>query len=1056
MYDNKYYTDELTGVLNRRYLHLIVNREISRSKRYNSSFSLIIADLDNFKLINDTFGHMKGDRALAIFADVMKKALRESDTIIRYGGDEFVIILPETSLDEAKIAAERILENLRKVEFQGATLSASMGVASYPRHGSSWEEIFSMADRALMMAKRMGKGRVALPDESQNGFIIPTRELVGRREETTRLINMLNTKGILHIVSGEVGVGKTRLVKDTLNAIKRPFIYVQSLGTLGGVPYFVLINLLKKLATEQRADFFISFERIPDPLKVEIIKLLPDLFPVASYDNYQRGDKYRLFESVISLLDDMFKDSSPILVFDDVQWIDRESAEFISYVVHMAKDKFIPLAVLRSEEAEKSYINEILEILGRMRLYDELVVNPLSRHATGRMLSSIMGGEVDEGLLDAVYNETGGNPFFIEEVVKSLADKGYVYNNNGIWYIKKDYRIEPSKNVEEVIKRKVRSISEKEKEILLFSAIYGRRIDPYVLTRASGINEGEVYDALDRLVRIGLLKERGGGDEYIFSEGIVIDTVLEEVSKGKLKFYHRKIADALKEVHGQNLYGILDELIYHYDMAGMEDEAKKYYKTAGDRAIGIYAYDKALDYYLRVLDSIDNEQKARDIAYSIYYIFRNLGNMETFESAMNTLLDKFPSLVGMVSEMLGDAYTQRGMFNKAVEILKRGIEHSNDEIEKTKLKVRLAWALLYQDKGDEAKGIVTEAISFYNEILKNLDDEEKSRTVLKALVGAYNTLASSYLIRGDAEKAKKHYREYLEFIKRENVDNEYNYAVGLVNLAIACLRLDKEGEAIESLKEAKSISEKLHSIYLDAMVDLVLGELYVIGGEIEKAGEYLEDAHKKYVAMNNEMRIIETDLSLYRYYLYRKKIGMALEIINEAMELARLLANDEYVVNLLKGKVEVFIEKGDVLQGLKIVDTIYSDYSEIAKNMATSLKLLKARLFVLSGLFDKAIDTYREIIKKEPENTEALLGIAEAMVKKGNIEEGIGEALKYEKRVYENEKLHTLVLRYRLGEIYIIGGHKDKGMQIMRELYPILERKGILLYIGRVATYIFD
>ncbi len=1056
MYDRGYYIDDLTGVLNRRYLHLIIDREISRSKRYNSSFSIILADLDNFKIINDTLGHIKGDQALAVFASVIKKALRDSDTIIRYGGDEFIIVLPETTLNEAKVAACRIIEHLKNIDFSGITLSASMGIAAYPEHGNTWSELFSTADRALFTAKRLGKGRVALPGEGEGDFIIPAKELIGRREEVTHLVDMLNIQGKLHVIVGEVGVGKTRLVKETIGTLHKPFLYTQSLGVLGKMPYFVLINLLKNLMKSKRADFFISFERIPTPLKSEIIKLLPDLFSRPVEHKEQGGDKYRLFEATLALLMDMFKGNKLILVFDDAQWIDRESAEFISYVVHMAGEKFVPLVIVRSEEIEKSQINEMLEILGRMRMYDVLEIKPLGIQATRKMLSSIMGGEVDGRLLDMVFGETGGNPFFIEEVIRNLGNGGCVYNKEGVWYLKDNCKIEPSRNVEEVVRRKIRTLSEEEREILVFSAVYGRKVDPYVLSRAGDMSEWNVYDAMDRFVKIGLMQEKGV-DEYIFSEGIVRDTVLKNVSKSKLKLYHRKIADTLKEIYKNNLYEVIDELVYHYDMAGMYNEATKYCKAAGDRAFSIYAYEKAMEYYLRIIDTIKNDEEAKNLAYNIYYIFRNIGNIEVFEKALTSLYKRFPSIIGVVTEALGDAYFQRGMFKRAEKILREGLNATECKVTKTKLRVRLAWAIMYQGKIKEARDIVMKALTFYNEKLKNeKENSDTKNAILRAMPGAYNTLASSYLIEGNAHKAIEHYKKYLEFLKREDPDNEYNYAVGLVNIAIASVSVNNYEEALKYLEEAKYLSKKLHSIYLDSMVDIVLGELYVMMGDLERAGEYLEGAHRKYTAMNNEMRIIENNLSRYRYYLFRKNIDGAMKILEESLELAKLLSNEEYIVSILKGKVEVLIEKGNLVDAMKILESIHSDYSEMASKIESTLYLLKARIYVLQKSYEQAIKSYRKALEKDPENPGVLLGIAEAMVRRGNIKEGIEQAQKYEKLVYEKDTLDNFILRYKLGETYIIGGMKSKGLKIMKELYPILEKRGILLYIGKVAEYIFD
>jgi diguanylate cyclase (GGDEF)-like protein len=118
-------------------------------------------DLDDFKLVNDTFGHLFGDQVLTWTADLIRSTLRASDIPARYGGDEFAIILPETDVDEARHAAERILEAFRARAFQGelrgpVPIGASIGVATYPVSGRTPTELIAAADEALYRVKRDG------------------------------------------------------------------------------------------------------------------------------------------------------------------------------------------------------------------------------------------------------------------------------------------------------------------------------------------------------------------------------------------------------------------------------------------------------------------------------------------------------------------------------------------------------------------------------------------------------------------------------------------------------------------------------------------------------------------------------------------------------------------------------------------------------------------------------------------------------------------------------------------------------------------------------------
>ena len=164
--------DPLTNLYNRRIFEDLLRYEVSRAKRKGYRFSLILIDLDNFKYINDTYGHNVGDIVLKSVADQLEASVRDGDIVARIGGDEFVILLSETPLSDAVKVAERIRKNLEKNRicvFDGSVISvsASLGVVEYPTHGSSKEELMMIVDNALYRAKDLGKNKVYVPTEDE-------------------------------------------------------------------------------------------------------------------------------------------------------------------------------------------------------------------------------------------------------------------------------------------------------------------------------------------------------------------------------------------------------------------------------------------------------------------------------------------------------------------------------------------------------------------------------------------------------------------------------------------------------------------------------------------------------------------------------------------------------------------------------------------------------------------------------------------------------------------------------------------------------------------------
>lgn len=157
-------TDPLTALANRRRFMAALATELQRAERFGESVALVLADLDNFKNVNDTFGHQTGDNVLAAFADVLRARVRDIDLAARLGGEEFAILLPETDLAGGERLAERLRDAVERLRLPGAegariTVTASFGVAAYPESGTAGD-LLAAADSALYAAKLRGKNRV--------------------------------------------------------------------------------------------------------------------------------------------------------------------------------------------------------------------------------------------------------------------------------------------------------------------------------------------------------------------------------------------------------------------------------------------------------------------------------------------------------------------------------------------------------------------------------------------------------------------------------------------------------------------------------------------------------------------------------------------------------------------------------------------------------------------------------------------------------------------------------------------------------------------------------
>ena len=159
-------TDDCTTLYNARHLNFVLETEIYRSQRYNYEFSLIFIDLDHFKNINDTYGHLTGTRLLSDIGNMVKACCRLIDFAFRYGGDEFVVLLPQTGKENAFVVARRLHKRIREstwLEESGinARITASVGVASYPTDSRDKSKLLTLADEAMYLVKNSTRDSVA-------------------------------------------------------------------------------------------------------------------------------------------------------------------------------------------------------------------------------------------------------------------------------------------------------------------------------------------------------------------------------------------------------------------------------------------------------------------------------------------------------------------------------------------------------------------------------------------------------------------------------------------------------------------------------------------------------------------------------------------------------------------------------------------------------------------------------------------------------------------------------------------------------------------------------
>jgi diguanylate cyclase (GGDEF)-like protein len=269
--DLEYYAtrDPLTELFNQRVFWELLAAEIMRARRHGNKFALLLIDLDNFRLVNERYGHTVGDRFLQGFARAVRGASRDGDILCRYGGDEFVAILPETDLEQAALVAQRVsqaAEHMDEAAPDGVRIKAtiSVGIAVFPDHADDAKDIFLFADNMMYKAKTGGKSRIAVP--TAEDVVTAFRDIT---QKSVMVLNAIEEKRllpfyqpILDIASGEIAAYEvlSRIELDSRLVAASDFIEIaEKVGVIERLDCLILEKALQSaVANGHRGQIFIN------------------------------------------------------------------------------------------------------------------------------------------------------------------------------------------------------------------------------------------------------------------------------------------------------------------------------------------------------------------------------------------------------------------------------------------------------------------------------------------------------------------------------------------------------------------------------------------------------------------------------------------------------------------------------------------------------------------------------------------------------------------------------------------------------------------------------
>ena len=788
------YYDELTGAHSRKFLYYWVDNEIKRANRFATKFALILLDLDNFRDINNTYGHLEGDKVLIESTKFLKGIIREVDSLVRYGGDEFIILVPNTDIKGTLELAQRIITNLNNQQIIKHKILCSIGFSIFPDDGMTIEGLIGKADNLMYQAKKEGKNQIGLKPEVTKKLQIPSPVTIGREDEANWCLGKLREYNTVFI-AGEAGIGKTRLVFEIKNKLsKAVLIRGNSYAALSSVPYHPFKNLFRELVSSNFMMIQEIFRKISDVYRAEVMKFFPDESPLktAPVDDM---DKYRLFNGISTFLSKMAESTSPntmLILIDDLHWIDRPSCELLDFLVRNSRENIKIFGTYRTEEIKSSQVNEFFGIWAREKIYTQIILSPLNEMQSFKLLESMMGS-VPQVLAKYAYQQGGGNPFYMEEIMRELERQKKLYWNGREWVLsRKEEQIIPL-SIEETIHRKLTIIDPAVKYFLEIAAVYGQEFSTDFIALVSKRNVGEVLDAIDELIRLGFIKERTQ-EVFFFSEDIVRQIVYKNTTRSDLVKLHKAVGEAIELFYHSALQNYYEQLADHFTIANDVNKALFYSKQAAAKAKNQYAHRLAIRFFENCLKLEDNIDEIFEIKQSIGEIAYYAGEYDQAIENLKTCLKINPNDY-KIYEKLGKVLEDKGDYKESMKYYRQGLILAKGTPAFYAFGSAIAW--IHTRFGQYLRG------------KKECEDilKEKRQVNKKDLGITFVTLGVIHQHLGEYTKARKYFHKGL--MLRQSLGDKKGIAACYINLANNNEREFKIKESEDLYKKALELYEEI-------------------------------------------------------------------------------------------------------------------------------------------------------------------------------------------------------------------------------------------------------
>ena len=644
------FEDELTGIHNRRFLLSYLEHKVRWDSYDDFPLALLVIDLDQFKEVNDAHGHDTGDQVLIWMATTLQEIIGDQGMPIRFGGDEFAVLLPRTGQTRAREMAARILQRTRDRTFRlrdsGATLpiTLSIGVASAPTDATSSRELFHAADSALYHAKQSGRDQAASASEVDPEKVFSKTALhrlsatgiVGREEEMAAVSQGLErlSTGQSHLIIFDAapGMGKTTFLEAVRHNLVGDDSFWVSMVTGDPQeayrPYYLISRILIALLNQRDDKGTEILQELPSEEATHLSHVLPQLrgSEALRSDRDIGAQRQGIFATLARFLPRIV-DRPLVLLIDDLQLADEATLLLLRVLFQRQELKLLVCgSSLKSmslgHSGDDAPLDRFCSAHEKELGIQRVELSALSEGGILEYLHSVFPIlKTPEAFESDLARITQGNPLFLGEIIRKLVADRRVSLTGQEWVIEPLEAGYLPDSLEEIVLEKIAALDEEGRKLLEHASTLGDGISLSVLAGSSDLDENKVLEFLDRAEALGLISlDFNVNDEVMkFLGKQVMEISYGGIEKDRREELHEGIGAYQEKLYHRRLLPSASMLAYHFKRSTNQEKARLYEQIQLDFSQTVFDPDEAANYTGEILEE-DVETEKRLESESIHHV----------------------------------------------------------------------------------------------------------------------------------------------------------------------------------------------------------------------------------------------------------------------------------------------------------------------------------------------------------------------------------------------------------------------------------------------------